>query len=340
MKLIRICSCLIFISACCAVAQDWELVWWDDFDYNGLPDISKWENEVGLIRNNELQYYTERRIENSVVQGGELLIVGRKESYKDADFTSASLTTVNSFNTTYGKIEAKIKLQKGQGLWPAFWLLGTNIGDVGWPACGEIDILEQINNEEIVHSAMHWHNNGHKTFSGSVYCDVQQYQTYAIEWDESNITWFLNDNAYLSKRIDNGLDSTEAFHKPFYLILNLAIGGNWPGSPDTTTIFPDTMRVDYVRVYKKSNHVSINNMVDNFEFSVFPNPASGNFTITFTNASGLIQLSVFDIMGNKVLKQNVRKRIAELDLSYLPAGLYVVNSTSKEGSFTKKVLIY
>lgn len=127
-------------------AQSWKLVWSDEFDISGLPDASKWGNEVGFIRNTELQYYTSGRLENSVVNDGKLLIIGRKESYQSANYTSASLTTDGKHSWTYGKIDARIKLPKGQGMWPAFWMLGQNIHQIGWPKCGEIDIMEHINN--------------------------------------------------------------------------------------------------------------------------------------------------------------------------------------------------
>ena len=124
--------------------KSWKLVWSDEFSYEGLPDSSNWTNETGFIRNNELQYYTDRRIENSVAGGGNLMIIGRKENYDSAAYTSASLTTDGKHSWTYGKIEARMKLPEGQGMWPAFWMLGQNIHQLGWPRCGEIDIMEHM----------------------------------------------------------------------------------------------------------------------------------------------------------------------------------------------------
>lgn len=232
-------------------AQKWSMVWADEFNYAGLPDTSKWDNEAGFIRNNELQYYTKQRIDNSVVANGNLMIIGKKEQYKSANYTSASLVTDGKFNWTYGKIDARIKLPAGQGLWPAFWMLGQNIHQIGWPGCGEIDIMEHINNEKLVHGTLHWHNEKHVSSGNTTPCDVTKYHNYTVEWDSEAVKWFLDGEKYWEVDIKDGVNSSEEFHLPHYIILNLAIGGNWPKNPDETTVFPDTMFVDYVRVYQK-----------------------------------------------------------------------------------------
>ena len=232
------------------MGQKWELVWSDEFNYSGLPDSTKWGNETGFIRNNELQYYTARRLENTVVKNGSLMIIGRKEQYKNAGYTSASLVTDGKHTWTYGKIEARIKLPMGQGMWPAFWMLGQNIHQSGWPRCGEIDIMEHINNEDILHGTLHWHNEKHVSSGGTAPCNVALYHNYSVEWDKDIIKWFLDGSKYWEVDISNGINSTDEFHMPFYIILNLAIGGNWPKNPDITTQFPDTMFVDYVRIYQ------------------------------------------------------------------------------------------
>jgi beta-glucanase (GH16 family) len=243
---------ILFLNFCVKDnAQAWKLVWSDEFDNAGLPDASKWGNEVGFIRNNELQYYTSRRIENSVVSNGNLLIIGRKESFEKASYTSASLTTDGKHSWTYGKIDARIKLPKGQGIWPAFWMLGQNINQVGWPKCGEIDIMEHINNEDIMYGTLHWYNEKHVSSGGKTPCDVTKYHNYSIEWDKETVKWFLDGNKYWEVNIKDGINSTEEFQRPHYIILNLAIGGNWPKNPDETTVFPDTVFVDYVRVFQK-----------------------------------------------------------------------------------------
>jgi len=234
-------------------AQNWKLVWSDEFNYNGLPDSAKWGNEVGFVRNNELQYYTKQRIENSRVVNGNLLIIGKKEAYKNANYTSASLVTDGKASWAFGKIEARIKLPKGQGMWPAFWMLGQNIHSVGWPECGEIDIMEHINNEDLLHGTLHWFNEKHVSSGGTIPCDVTKFHNYSIEWDKESVKLMLDGKKYWEVNIKDGINSTEEFHKPHYIILNLAIGGDWPKNPDATTGFPDTMYVDYVRVYQSVN---------------------------------------------------------------------------------------
>ena len=234
-------------------AQNWKLVWSDEFNYNGLPDSAKWGNEVGFVRNNELQYYTKQRIENSRVVGGNLLIIGKKEAYKNANYTSASLVTDRKASWAFGKVEARIKLPKGQGMWPAFWMLGQNIHSVGWPECGEIDIMEHINNEDLLHGTLHWFNEKHVSSGGTTPCDVTKFHNYSIEWDKESVKLMLDGKKYWEVNIKDGINSTEEFHKPHYIILNLAIGGDWPKNPDATTAFPDTMYVDYVRVYQSVN---------------------------------------------------------------------------------------
>jgi beta-glucanase (GH16 family) len=245
---------IMLILTFCSKQKDeltWNLVWSDEFNYTGLPDINNWGNEVGFIRNNELQYYTDRRLENAKVENGNLLIIGKKEPYETAGYTSASLTTMNKHNWTYGKIEARMKLPAGQGMWPAFWMLGQSINQVGWPECGEIDIMEHINNENIIYGTLHWLNQNHVSSGGKIQFDPKLYHNYSIEWDKDYVKWFLDGEKYWEVPIKDNINSTEEFHKPQYIILNLAIGGSWPGSPDVTTLFPDTMYVDYVRVYQK-----------------------------------------------------------------------------------------
>jgi len=231
-------------------AQNDNILWSDEFNYSGLPDNTKWGNEVGFIRNNELQYYTNRRIENSVVKNGSLMIIGRKESFNGADFTSASINTLGKFSWKYGRAEARIKLPVGQGLWPAFWMMGENRPVAGWPKCGEIDIMEHINNELKTYGTAHWDNSGHVQSGGNMFTDETKWHVYAVEWNQDSIRWLLDGQRYWGVSIKNGVNDTQEFHEPFYLLLNLAIGGNWPKNPDATTVFPDTMYVDYVRVYR------------------------------------------------------------------------------------------
>ncbi len=242
--------------------EGYKLLWSDEFDGSAI-DPGKWVHEVNGNGggNNELQYYTDRS-ENSFVEDGMLHMVALQEEYTGNDgtryYTSARMTTQQTKTFMYGRIEAKLKLPYGQGLWPAFWMLGLNISEVGWPACGEIDIMEMIGGgdgrDNVTHGTLHWQDNDNHASQGSstevsngILAD--DFHVYAIEWDENKIDWYFDDFKFYS------LDITSAgmseFHQHFFIILNVAVGGNWPGNPDTTTIWPQEMVVDYVRVYEK-----------------------------------------------------------------------------------------
>ncbi|KWX71251.1 RICIN domain-containing protein [Paenibacillus jilunlii] len=243
-------------------ATNWNLAWSDEFDGTSL-NTSNWTAEIGTGNsgwgNNELQYYTSRP-QNLQVTGGNLVITALKESYNGSSYTSARIKTQGKKSFTYGKIEARIKLPSGQGLWPAFWMLGTNIDapGVGWPKCGETDIMERVNNNAFVNGTVHWDANGQADYgqiSGNL--DFSQYHVYSIEWDAKYIRWFVDGNKFNEFYIENGTGNTEEFQKPSFLLLNLAVGGNWPGSPNAATPFPAQMLVDYVRVYQASNAPNI-----------------------------------------------------------------------------------
>ncbi|MCF8261117.1 MAG: family 16 glycosylhydrolase [Melioribacteraceae bacterium] len=252
MKIKLILFVLIAISRT-LVAQDWQLVWSDEFDGNSI-NADNWTHEIGGSGwgNEELQHYTDRST-NSYVENGKLYIVAQKENYNGNQYTSARLITKGKKSFKYGKIEALIKVPYGKGIWPAFWTLGTNISSVGWPKCGEIDILEMIGggtNDNTAHANLHWDNNGHASYGGSKVMSTKLHYVnhkYSIIWDESEIRWYLNDVLYHSADIKP--EHTSEFHEPHFIILNVAVGGVWPGSPDATTEFPQQMEVDWVRVY-------------------------------------------------------------------------------------------
>lgn len=236
-----------------SAASTWNLAWSDEFDGSSL-NTANWTAETGTGSggwgNNELQYYT-NRTQNLQVTGGNLVITAQKESYGGMNYTSARIKTQGLKNFTYGKIEARIKLPSGQGLWPAFWMLGSNITTAGWPASGETDIMERVNNNAFVNGTVHWDAGGHAEYgqvSGNL--DFSQYHVYSVEWDSKYIKWFVDGNQFNQFYIENGTGNTEEFQKPFFLLLNLAVGGNWPGAPNSATSFPAQMLVDYVRVYQ------------------------------------------------------------------------------------------
>lgn len=236
-------------------APNWNLVWSDEFNGTSL-NRANWTPEIGTGSggwgNNELQYYTDRA-QNVQVTGGNLVITAQKESYGGMNYTSARIKTQDLKSFTYGKVEARIKLPSGQGLWPAFWMLGSNISSVGWPKSGEIDIMERVNHNPYVNGTVHWDAGGHAEYGRvSSNLDFSQFHVYSIEWDSKYIRWFVDGQQFNEFYIENGTGNTEEFQRPFFLLLNLAVGGNWPGSPNNSTPFPSQMLVDYVRVYQDS----------------------------------------------------------------------------------------
>jgi beta-glucanase (GH16 family) len=244
----------------------WTLVWSDEFNGpdGSRPDPAKWKFEVGGNGwgNHEREYYTNRP-ENSFLRGGNLVIQALKENFTGPDhvtrdYTSARITTQGLFEQAYGRFEARIKISRGRGLWPAFWLLGNDIGTIGWPACGEIDIMENIGKEpSLVHGSLHGpgysgdrdYTSEYKLPGGVHFAD--DFHVFAVEWEPKTVRFFVDRELYATftpARLPAGMKWV--FDHPFFIILNVAVGGDWPGPPDETTTFPRTMLVDYVRVYK------------------------------------------------------------------------------------------
>lgn len=264
-------GCLFLISSF-AADQKWKLVWADEFELNGLPDPKKWTNEVGFIRNQEAQYYTAARPENVRVENGKLVIEARKEKFPNAryqegnarrgklfaEYTSASLTTEGLGQWKHGRVEVRAKLPQGRGVWPAIWMLGTNRKEVGWPACGEIDIMEYVGFEpDVIHANIHTRKYNHvkKTGKGSrltVKKPFAEFHVYAIEWSGEKIDFYVDDQKFFSYAKEAGAgEDAWPFDQPHYLILNLAIGGAWGGQKGIDdSIFPARYEIDYVRVYE------------------------------------------------------------------------------------------
>jgi beta-glucanase (GH16 family) len=248
--------------------EGYALIWSDEFNgSNGsLPDPAKWTYDIGGSGwgNHELEYYTNRR-ENARIEDGKLVITAREEPYNgpdgaEFDYTSARLKTQGLFSQAYGRFEARIKLPAGQGLWPAFWMLGDNFGSAGWPKCGEIDIMENVGKEPGVnHGSLHAPSSTATTsdLTATITLPAGQklsddFHVYAIEWEPEAIRFYLDANLYATfSAAQWPRGGTWVFDHRFFLILNVAVGGDWPGSPDDTTEFPQTMLVDYVRVYKR-----------------------------------------------------------------------------------------
>jgi len=234
----------------------WQLVWHDEFDQPGLPDPAKWDYEVGRVRNHEAQYYTRARRENARIENGTLVIEARKEPFEGADYTSASLTSRAAW--TYGRIEMRAKLPTGRGTWPAFWTLGRDIDGVGWPRCGEIDIMENVGfDPDRIHANVHSASPDGKKRADKGSSLVAErpwegFHVYAVEWGPEKIDFFYDDRKYFTYNKSDRDPETWAYDKPHYLILNLAIGGDWGGQRGIDSgIFPQRYLVDYARVYQK-----------------------------------------------------------------------------------------
>jgi beta-glucanase (GH16 family) len=234
-----------------ALAQNWQLVWQDEFNGSIGPDwVFETGNGVNGWGNNELQYYLR---ENATIQNGKLVITARRQDQAGYRYTSARMKTQGKRSFKYGKIEARIKMPSSLGLWPAFWMLGSNITQVGWPASGEIDVMEHVNTDSDVHGTVHWQaaDGSYASYGGHTPVDVTGYHLYTVEWDANFIRWFVDGRQYHVIDITNGVGGTDEFHKDFFLLLNMAVGGNWPGFNINEAALPAKMYVDYVRVYQR-----------------------------------------------------------------------------------------
>ncbi len=252
-------------------ATGFKLVWSDEF--NGAdgssPDASKWTFDTGVggngWGNNELETYT-NRTKNARIQGGNLVITAVKETYADPsdgvirNYTSARLKTQGLFSQAYGRFEARIKIPAGQGVWSAFWMLGSNITSVGWPNCGEIDIMENIGKEPgTVHGSLHSSSTVAKTSDATAPFSfpagqnfAADFHLYAVEWEPGTVRFYVDSNLYATFTQSHWpAGGTWTFDHPFFILFNVAVGGDWPGSPDNSTVFAQQMLVDYVRVYTK-----------------------------------------------------------------------------------------
>lgn len=250
----------------------WKLVWCDEFNTAGLPDDKKWDYEEGFVRNHELQYYTRKRAANARVEDGKLIITGRKEKFanpkyrrgskdwrrrrKDAEYTAASLITRNKFSFLYGRIEVRAKLPRGKGVWPAIWTLGANRSVHHWPRCGEIDIMEYVGKDpHRVHANAHYAVKGKHRSQGGKHKTKAPYEgfhVYAIEWFSDRIDFYFDKVKYFTFPIDSaGKGADNAFRKPHYLLINLALGGSWGGAMDDE-VLPQEYVIDYVRIYKQA----------------------------------------------------------------------------------------
>lgn len=234
------------------------LAWSDEFDGSTLNQ-AYWSHETGNGQNgwgnNELQFY---RPQNTSIQNGHLVITAKKEAFGGREYTSSRIITKGKQQFRYGRVDIRASLPKGQGIWPALWMLGSNFDAVSWPACGEIDIMEMIGGkgrEKTVHGTVHWEHDGkHAQFGGEYSLPSgtlsDKFHVYSIVWDANSIRWFIDNKQY--HVIDTTPGQLDEFRRSFFFIFNIAVGGNWPGSPDATSTFPQHMIVDYVRVFQNN----------------------------------------------------------------------------------------
>ena len=296
--------------------QNWKLVWADEFDGNAL-DATKWSYmtgtgaEFGLEDwgNAELQYYREQNIE---VSNGMLHVIAKQESHGGKGYTSGRIRTIDKGDWTYGRIEFRARVARGTGLWSAVWMLPTDLEYGGWAASGEIDIMENVGHEPLtVHGTLHfggsWPNNESK---GTYYNTTgwpfwQEFYDYALEWEEGEMRWYINDQLYQTLGQGDwrtpGYPFPAPFDKRFHLLINLAVGGHWPGDPGTETEFPQELTVDYVRVYEdQANGVKEEARSLSLEQN-HPNPFKEYSSITFSlQQEQHVVLEVYDSLGRKV----------------------------------------
>lgn len=245
---------------------EWVLLWADEFDGEAGTPVNgdNWTHELGGWGwgNNEREFYT-NSTENSALDGsGCLAITARVDEsrghachYGLCEYTSARLISHGHIDFTYGRVEARLKLPRGQGVWPAFWMLGSNIGQVGWPQSGEIDIMEYLGHDELttygtLHGPGYSGADGLNTPFRADASFSDSFHTFAVEWEEDVIRWYVDDTLFKTLTPD-GVPGEWVFDRDFFIIMNVAVGGYWPGFPDETTEFPQTMLVDYVRVYQR-----------------------------------------------------------------------------------------
>lgn len=242
-----------------ATYTGYEKVWQDEFSGTSL-DLTSWGFDVGATGwgNNELQYYTNNRPENIYLDNGKLVIQAKKESYQGSAYTSARILTKGKREFTFGRVDIRAKLPVGNGLWPALWMLGKKIDQTSWPACGEVDIMELIGKEpNKVHGTMHWgaSTSNHLSYTTNYTLPSgnfsDKFHVYSMVWELDKIEIFMDDISYCKFDKSKIGSAAYPFNEPFFFIFNVAVGGNWPGSPDASTVFPQQMLVDYVRVFKK-----------------------------------------------------------------------------------------
>jgi beta-glucanase (GH16 family) len=313
-------------------ADTWSMVWSDEFDGSALNE-QVWSYNIGTgvggWGNNELQYYTNNP-NNIEVSNGSLKITARQENFNGSTYTSSRIITNNLMEFKYGKIESRIKVPIGQGLWPAFWMLGANFETVSWPQCGEIDIMEHINNESVTNGTVHWKNNSGHSYKGSaVPFDENDFHVYAAIWDSTSVTFELDGHSYFRFPFIESNNTEAIFRKEFFLLLNVAVGGNWPGYPDGSATFPASMEVDYIRIF--NNDVTSNSTdIEIPSTNIYPNPFDDQLTISNLLDGTTWDVRITNCLGQIVAQQKVTSSSSAIDTKNWNAGVYFVTLVSKE----------
>lgn len=284
-------------------AATYQLVWSDEFNGSSV-NTSNWTMETGNPGvNNEEEYY---QASNATVSNGNLVITAQQQSVGGQSYTSARMNTSGKFSIAYGRIEARIKLPLGQGLWPAFWMLGNNIGSVGWPQCGEIDIMEHINTDDLIYGTMHWNaGSGAVQYGSNTTTTPSDYHVYAVEWTPNSINWYVDNTLYVTGNIAGNINNTGAFHNPFFIILNMAVGGDFPGTTVNNSALPASMYVDYVRVYQAIPIGQTITLKGNNGLYVSGEDGLQAMTCTRTTAQAWEQFLVVDAGNGKVALQSM-----------------------------------
>jgi beta-glucanase (GH16 family) len=346
--------CLLFFGAKSYAA----LTWADEFN-----SISGWSFQIGGggYGNGELEYY---RSQNATVSNGVLAITAKRESYGGYSYTSARMSKGNFL---YGFFETKATIPMVQGMWPAFWMLGTNIGSVGWPACGEIDIMEHVNTGTDIHGSLHWNNGGQKDWTTIGYTSPGNSHYYQCNWNMYGFKFYIDGVQYgpwVGSASGNGMNDNGmgAFRKNFFILLNLAVGGYWPGN--TIGTLPATFWVDYVRQYTAGakntdgseaepifnpdgSFARFSNeeipVTENCSVKMFPCPMNidGTLNIQLSNYdfNSPVNVNIFNINGQLMASRSEISGDLSLNSLGLKAGTYLVKITNGANSFTQKLLV-
>lgn len=353
----------LFVMTSAAKADEWQLVWSDEFDGDAL-DMNKWSYQLGDGSadgltgwgNNEAEYYQEG---NAVVKDGFLSLIAKEEKVKGYKYTSARLRTKGKGDWTYCRVEIRAKMPIGQGLWPALWMYPSESVYGGWAASGEIDMVEYLGHEpNKVHGTLHfggkWPQNQHKgksytLKSGDFHSD---FHLFAFEWEEGEMRWTVDGTLYQTQGKgdwwSSGGDFPAPFDQDFYLIMNLAVGGNWPGYPDATTQFPQELVIDYVRVYQRATDVQGRRDAVPNGYSLeqnSPNPFNPSTSIAFTlPETQEASLDIFDVQGRKIksLVHDVLpagNHAAAFDASGLSSGIYLYRLSTSRFLKVKRMLV-